>query len=86
MGHCRPKSKANKESKGVNGKPINPKDENALIGPRKPNKVSKKKLVKAHRNAELVKGTQEPISRKTNGHVKPLGERINDRPKRAQQD
>ena len=41
MGHCRPKSKANKESKGVNGKPINPKDENALIGPRKPNKVSK---------------------------------------------
>ena len=44
------------------------------------------KLVKAHGNAELVKGTQEPISRKTNGHVKPLGERINDRPKRAQQD
>ena len=41
MGHYRPKSKANKESKGVNGKPINPKDENALIGPRKPNKVSK---------------------------------------------
>ena len=60
MGHCRPKSKANKESKGVNGKPINPKDENALIGPRKPNKVSKKKLVKAHRNAELVKGLRKP--------------------------
>ena len=58
------------------------------------------KLVKAHVNAELVKGlrkpkkangprmpqrktkkTQEPISRKTNGHVKPLGERINGRPK-----
>ena len=60
------------------------------------------KLVIAHDNAELVKGirkqmgqgcprekekrTQEPISRKTNGHVKPLGERINGRPKEAQQD
>ena len=33
-----------------------------------------------------TKGTQEPISRKTNGHVKPLGERINSRPKGAQQD
>ena len=41
MGHCRPKSKANKESKGVNGKPINPKDENAEIGSGKPNEVSK---------------------------------------------
>ena len=30
-----------------------------------------------------TKGTQEPISKKTNGHVKPLGERINDRPKEA---
>ena len=44
------------------------------------------KLVKAHGNAELVKGTQEPISRNTNGHVKPLGERINGRPKEVQQD
>ena len=35
---------------------------------------------------EKIKGTQEPISRKTNGHVKPLGERINGRPKEAQQD
>ena len=63
------------------------------------------KLVKAHENAELVKGlrkpkeskwirmpkrktkgTQEPISRKTNGHVKTLGERVNGRPKKVQQD
>jgi len=33
-----------------------------------------------------TKVTQEPISRKTNGHVRPLGERINGRPKEAQQD
>ena len=33
-----------------------------------------------------IKGTQEPISRKTNGHVKPLGGKINSRPKEAQQD
>ena len=32
------------------------------------------------------KGTQEPISRKTNGHDKALGERVNNRPKEAQQD
>ena len=31
-----------------------------------------------------TKGTQDPISRKTNGHVKPLGEIVNDRPKEAQ--
>ena len=35
---------------------------------------------------EKTKETQEPISRKTDGHVKPLGERINGRPKEAQQD
>ena len=60
------------------------------------------KLVKAHGNAELVKGpkktngprmpkrktkgTLEPISRKTNGPAKPLGERVNGWPKEAQQD
>ena len=33
-----------------------------------------------------TKGTQELISRTTNGHVKPLGEIINGRPKEAQQD
>ena len=27
--------------KGVNGKPMNPKDENEVIGPGKPNEVSK---------------------------------------------
>ena len=32
-----------------------------------------------------TKGTQEPISRKTNDHVKPLGERVNGGPKEAQQ-
>ena len=54
------------------------------------------KLVKTHGNAELVKGsrkpkrktkgTQEPISRKTSSHTKPLGERVNDWPKEAPQD
>ena len=29
------------------------------------------------------KGTQEPISRKTNGHDKVLGERVNGMPKEA---
>ena len=31
-----------------------------------------------------TKGTQEPISRKTNGHVKALGERVNGKPKETQ--
>ena len=35
---------------------------------------------------EKQKGTQKPISRKTNGHVKPLGETIYGKPKEAQQD
>ena len=30
-----------------------------------------------------IKRTQEPMSRKTNGHVKTLGERVNGRPKEA---
>ena len=33
-----------------------------------------------------TKGTQETISRKTNGHTKLLGERVNCWPKEAQQD
>ena len=33
---------------------------------------------------EKQKGTQKPISRKTNGHVRPLGETIYGRPKEAQ--
>ena len=32
---------------------------------------------------EKTKGTQEPISRKTNGHDKVLGERVNGMPKEA---
>ena len=35
---------------------------------------------------EKTKGKQELISRKTNHHVKPLGERVNSKPKEAQQD
>ena len=35
---------------------------------------------------EKTKTTQELISRKTNRHVKPLGERVNGKPKEAQQD
>ena len=31
-------------------------------------------------------GHCRPISRKTNGHDKALGERVNNRPKKAQQD
>ena len=35
---------------------------------------------------EKTKGIQEPMSRNTNSHAKPLGERINGRPKEAQQE
>ena len=38
----------------INGKPMNPKDENEVIGPGKPNEVN------AHEDAELVKGIREP--------------------------
>ena len=31
-----------------------------------------------------IKGTQEPISRKTNGHTKLLEERVNGRPSRIE--
>ena len=48
---------------------MNPKDENKVIGPRMPKRKKK--------------GTQEPISRKTNGHDKVLGERVNGMPKEA---
>ena len=82
----------------VNGKPMNPKDENEIIGPRKSNEVSNspwecrvsKRDEETQRKQtgqgcprEKTKGTQEPISRKTNGHVKALRERVNDRPKEA---
>ena len=70
---------------------MNPKDENEVIGPRKPNKVNNspweckvsKRDEKTQRKQmgqgcprEKQKRTQKPISRKINGHVKPLKERI----------
>ena len=82
----------------VNDKLMNPKDENEIIGPRKSNEVSNspwecrvsKRDEETQRKQtgqgcprEKTKGTQEPISRKTNGHVKALRERVNDRPKEA---
>ena len=80
---------------------MNSKDENEVIGTGKPNEVSNSswecKVSKRDKEAqrkqmgqgcprEKEKRTQKPISRKTNGHVKPLGGRINGRPKGAQQD
>ena len=80
---------------------MNSKDENEVIGTGKPNEVSNSswecKVSKRDKESqrkqmgqgcprEKEKRTQKPISRKTNGHVKPLGERINGRPKGAQQD
>ena len=77
---------------------MNPKDENEVIVPGKPNEISNslwecrvsKKDEKVQRKQtgqgcprEKTKGIQEPISRKTNGHVKTLGERVNGRPKEA---
>ena len=73
---------------------MNPKDENEVIGLGKPIKVSNspqkcrvsKRDEEAQRKQmgqgcprEKTKGTQEPISRKTNGHDKALGERVNGR-------
>ena len=67
---------------------MNPKDENEVIGLGKPIKVSNspqkcrvsKRDEEAQRKQtgqgcprEKTKGTQEPISRKTNGHVKAPG-------------
>ena len=80
---------------------MNPKDENEVIGLGKSNEVSNspwecrvsKRDEEAQRKkmgqgcpSEKTKKTQKPISRKTNGHVKPLGERVNCRPKEAPQD
>ena len=80
---------------------MNPKDENEVIGSGKSNEVSnspcecrvskrdeeaKRKQMGQRCPSEKTEGTQEPISRKTNGHVKALGERVNGRPKEAQQD
>ena len=77
---------------------MNPKNENEVIGPRKSNEVSNgpwecrvsKRDEEAQRKQmgqgcprEKTKGTQKPVSRKTNGHVKALGEKVNGRPKDA---
>ena len=77
---------------------MNPKDENEVIGSGKPNEVSNspwecrvsKRDEEAQRKQmgqgcprEKTKGTQEPISRKINGHDKALGERVNGMPKEA---
>ena len=43
------------------------------------------KLVKAHENAELVKGPRKP-KEKTSSQTRPLGERVNGWPKEVQQD
>ena len=79
---------------------MNPQDENKEIGLGKPNEVSKSpweckisKRVKEVQRKQMGQGcprerqkwTQEPI-RKTSGHTKPLGERVNGWPKEAQQD
>ena len=70
----------------------------SIIGPRKSNEVSNspwecrvsKRDEETQRKQtgqgclrEKTKGTQEPISRKTNGYDKALGERVNDRSKEA---
>ena len=47
----------------------------------KKKKTKQKKTKKKKQNKK--KGTQESISRKTNGHDKALGERVNSRPKEA---
>ena len=81
---------------------MNPKDENEVIGSGKSNEVSngpwecrvskrdeeaqRKQTGQGCSREKKTKGTQEPISRKTNGHDKALGERVNNRPKKAQQD
>ena len=77
---------------------MNFKDENEVIGSGKSNEVSNSpwecRVSKRDEDAqrkqmgqgcprEKTKGTQEPISRKTNGHDKVLGERVNGMPKEA---
>ena len=77
---------------------MNPKNENKVIGLEKPNEVSKspwecrvskkgqgspKKANGPRMPKRKTKGTQELISQKTNGHAKPLGERVNSWPKEA---
>ena len=42
------------------------------------------KRAKDAQEKKKTKRTQEPINRKTNGHDKALGDRVNGRPKEAQ--
>ena len=78
---------------------MNPKKENEVIGPRNSNEVSNSswecKVSKRDKESqrkqmgqgcprEKEKRTQKPISRKTNGHDKALGEQVNGRPKETQ--
>ena len=75
--------------------------ENKVIESGKPNRVSKnpwecrvsKRVKEAQRKQmgqgcpkEKTKGTQELISRRTNGHAKSLRERVNGKSKEVQQD
>ena len=72
---------------------MNPKDKNKVIEPGKPNEVSKspwkcrvsKRAKEAQRKQvgqgcpkRKTKRTHKPISKKTNGYTKPLGEKVND--------
>ena len=73
---------------------MNPKDEYEVIGPEKPNEVSKSsleykvnKMVEEAQNKQMSqgcpreKGTQEPIDKKAHDHVKPLGKEYTVGPK-----
>ena len=73
---------------------MNPKDEYEVLGSRKPNEVSKSpweykvsKRVEETQGKQMgqgcpkEKGTQEPISKKAHGHVKPLGKEYTGNPK-----
>ena len=73
---------------------MNPKDDYEVIGPGKPNEVSKSlweyKVSKMAEEAQgkqmgqgcpREKGTQEPIGKKAHGRVKPLGKEYTAGPK-----
>ena len=73
---------------------MNPKDEYEVIGPGKPNEVSKSlweykvsKMVEEAQGKQMgqgcprEKGTQEPIGKKAHGRAKPLGKEYTADPK-----
>ena len=79
---------------GIDGRPINPKDEYEVIGSGKPNEVSKSPWeYKVSKRAEEAQGKQmgqgsprekrtlEPIGKKAYGRVKPLGKEYTVGPK-----